>query len=147
MAGLDYSKVREPDYERRQIRQSEGVTAAVQQVTDLILSCWQGRNQLRERMLEKRDSHRRSRRIYYDTDGFSESQQEEVRICETCGGALRIDSVSDRGPHILAVHIPRSACARCRQAGLQWYEQAAAKRFDRVFLQDGGEDKFIIKKS
>jgi hypothetical protein len=97
-------------------------------------------------MLEKRDSHRRKRRIYYDTDGFAESQQEEVTPCDVCGGALRIDSTSDRGPHVLAVHIPRKACAQCRQAGLAWYEQAAVKSFDRVFLQDGGEDKFILKK-
>jgi hypothetical protein len=147
MAGLDYSKVREPDYDRRQIRQSEAVTDAVKNVTELILSCWVGRRQLREAMLEKGDSHRRTRRIFYDTDRFAESQQEEVRICDACGGALRIDSVSDRGPHILAVHIPRKACGRCRQAGLQWYEQAPVKRFDRVFLQDGGEDKYILKKS
>jgi len=147
MAGLDYSKVREPDYDRRQIRQSAAITDAVKDVTDLILSCWRGREALRERMLEKRDCHRRTRRIYYDTDGFSESQQEEVKICDACGGALRIDSVSDRGPHILAVHIPRKACTPCRQAGLQWYEQAIVKRFDRVFLQDGVEDRFVVKKN
>jgi hypothetical protein len=147
MAGLDYSKVREPDYDRRQIRQSPAVTDAVRNVTDLILACWQGRSQLREKMLEKRDAHRRARRIYYDTDGFAESQQEEVKLCDACGGALRIDSVSDRGPHILAVHIPRKACARCRQAGRKWYEQASAKGYDRVFLQDGAEDKFVVKKS
>jgi acetoin utilization deacetylase AcuC-like enzyme len=147
MAGLDYSQVREPDYDRRQVRQTQAVTDAVKNVSELILDCWRGRRPLREKMLDKRDCHRRARRIYYDTDGFAESQQEEVTVCETCGGALRIDSVSDRGPHILAVHIPRNACASCRQTGLRWYEQAAVKRFDRVFLQDGGADQFVIKKS
>jgi acetoin utilization deacetylase AcuC-like enzyme len=146
MAGLDYSKVREPDYDRRQVRQTQAVTDAVAQVTDLIRSCRAGREQFRERMLEKRDHHRRTRRIYYDTDGFAESQQEEVTICDACGGALRIDSASDRGPRILAVHIPRKACARCREAGLRWFDQAAAERFDRVFLQNAREDTFIIKK-
>ena len=146
MAGIDYGKVREPDYERRQIRQTQEVTDAVHQVGDLVLSCWQARKQLRDEILAKKDCHRRARRIYYDTDGFSESQQEEVTVCDACGGALRIDSVSDRGPHILAVHIPRTACPRCRQAGLQWYEQTPAKRFDRVFLQDRVEDKFSVKK-
>ena len=146
MAGLDYSKVREPDYDRRQIRQSDAVTAAVKEVSDLILACWMGRDQLRERMLEKRDSHRRTRRIYYDTDGFSESQQEEVTACDACGGALRIDSASDRGAHILAVHIPRKACPSCREAGRKWYDQASSKRFDRVFLQDRTQDQFLVKK-
>jgi hypothetical protein len=147
MAGLDYSQVREPDYDRQRIRQSPAVTDAVKNVADLVLSCWQGRNELRERMLEQGNSHRRTRRIYYDTDGFAESQQEEVTPCEACGGALRIDSTSDRGPRILAVHIPRKACPRCRRSGLRWYEQAEAEHFDRVFLQDGGEDKFMVKKN
>ncbi|MGE5257116.1 MAG: histone deacetylase [Hyphomicrobiales bacterium] len=146
MAGLDYSKVREPDYDRRQIRQSPGVTDAVKTVSDLILACWQGRGQLRERILDQKDCNHRKRRIYYDTDGFSESQQEEVTLCEACGGALRIDSVSDRGAHILAVHIPRKACRQCREAGRAWYEQASIKRFDRVFLQDRTEDSFAVKK-
>jgi len=105
-----------------------------------------GRDQLRERMLEKRDSHRRTRRIYYDTDGFSESQQEEVTACDACGGALRIDSVSDRGAHILAMHIPRKACPSCREAGRKWYDQASSKHFDRVFLQDRTQDQFLVKK-
>jgi hypothetical protein len=146
MAGLDYSKVREPDYDRCQIRQSEAVTDAVKNVSDLILACWHGRIQLREKMLEKRDCRRRTRRIYYDTDGFSESQQEEVTACETCGGALRIDSTSDRGAHILAVHIPRKACPRCQETGHGWYDDASARRFDRVFLQDRPADNYHVKK-
>jgi acetoin utilization deacetylase AcuC-like enzyme len=146
MAGIDYGKVREPDYERRQTRQTQEITDAVHQVGDLVLNCWQARKQLRDEIRAKKDCHRRTRRIYYDTDGFAESQREEVTVCDACGGALRIDSVSDRGPHILAVHIPRTACPGCRQAGQQWYEQAPAKRFDRVYLQDRVEDKFSVKK-
>jgi hypothetical protein len=98
-------------------------------------------------MLEKRDCHRRSRRIYYDTDGISESQQEEITACDTCGGAWRIDSTSDRGAHILAVHIPRKACPSCREAGRKWYDQASIRRFDRVFLQDRAQDQYLVKKN
>jgi hypothetical protein len=145
MAGMDYTKVREPDYERRQIRQSPAVTEAVENVSDLILACWKGRGELKDRILARKDCNRRSRRIYYDTDGFSESQQEEVRLCESCGGALRIDSVSDRGAHILAVHIPRKACPRCRETGRKWYDQASLKHFDRVYLQDRTEDTLAVK--
>jgi hypothetical protein len=147
MAGVDYSKVREPDYDHRQLRQPARVAEAVKNVGDLVLNCWQARNQLRDQVLDKKDPHRRMRRIFYDTDGFSESQQEQVRLCTDCGGALRIDSVSERGPHILAVHIPRNACSECRKAGQEWYQKASVKAFDRVFLQDRTEDKFIVKKN
>jgi acetoin utilization deacetylase AcuC-like enzyme len=145
MAGLDYSNVREPNYERHQIRQSKAVTEAVKNVSDLVLACWQGRHELRHRMLDQKDPHRRTRRVYYDTDGFSESQQEEVTACDQCGGTWKIDSTSDRGAHILAVHIPRKACARCRADGRRWYEEASLKRFDQVFLQDRLEDRFFVK--
>ncbi len=147
MAGVDYGKISEPDYDERQIRQAANVTDAVRNVSDLVLNCWQVRKQLRDQVLDKKDPHRRVRRIFYDTDGFSESQQEQVRLCTDCGGALRIDSTSDRGAHILAVHIPRKACSECRKAGHEWYQAAPVKHFDRVFLQDRTEDKFIVKKS
>jgi hypothetical protein len=42
-----------------------------------------------------------------------------IRVCTDCGGAWRIDSSSDRGSHILAVHIPNQACGACRNQGYQ----------------------------
>jgi hypothetical protein len=147
MAGIDYSKIREPDYDRRKIRQTAAVTEAVQNVCDLVLAGWQDRHQLRDQLLEKKDPRYRNRRIFYDTDGFSEYQEEEIKVCSDCAGALRIDSASERGPHILAVHIPRNACPRCQDAGHAWFRQGSIKHFDQVLLQDRKEDKFSLKKT
>jgi acetoin utilization deacetylase AcuC-like enzyme len=146
MAGIDYGKVREPDYDRRQIRQPAAVTDAVKNVCDLVLTCWQARKQLKQQAMDKREPHRRARRIFYDTDQIFESQQEEVRLCADCAGALKIDSSSDRGQHILAVHIPRKACTKCGEVGRDWFGKASAKHFDRVFLQDRTQDTFTVKK-
>jgi acetoin utilization deacetylase AcuC-like enzyme len=146
MAGLDYGKVWEPDYNPQQVRQSAGVSDAVKHVGDHVHTVWHERERLRGRLLAKTDCHRRMRRIYYDADGISESQQEEVRLCLDCGGALRIDSTSDRGAHILAVHIPRKACPRCQEIGHGWYDDASVRRFDQVFLQDRPGDNYHVKK-
>jgi acetoin utilization deacetylase AcuC-like enzyme len=146
MAGLDYGKVWEPDYDPQRVRQSAGVSDAVKHVGDHVHTVWHERERLRGRLLAKTDCHRRTRRIYYDADGISESQQEEVRLCLDCGGALKIDSTSDRGAHILAVHIPRKACPRCREIGHGWYDDASVRRFDQVFLQDRPGDNYHVKK-
>ena len=76
---------------------------------------------------------------------FTETQLEEVTPCERCGGALRIDSTTDRGAHILAVHIPHRACPACRDRGLAWFDEASPKRFDRIVLQDGPADRYAVK--
>lgn len=146
MAGLDYSHVREPDYSLERVRQEPSVTEAVKKVGDLVLGAWRDRGRLRERMLADRGCHRRSRRIYYDTDGINESQEEVVQLCEECGGALKIESNSDRGAHVLAVHIPAKACRSCRETGYRWYDEARVKRFDSIFLQDRPQDKYTVKK-
>jgi hypothetical protein len=122
------------------------VTAAIEKIGDMVLSIWQGREHLRQLLLDKTDPKKRTRNIFYDTDGIHESQSELIQICLDCAGALRVDSSSDRGKRILAVHIPRKACSKCKDIGYRWYEEAAPGKFDGVYLQDRTEDKYIEKK-
>jgi acetoin utilization deacetylase AcuC-like enzyme len=143
MAGIDYSKVREPDYAPDRFRQTAAVTAAIEKIGETVLTIWQHREEIKDQLLQRTDPRRRSRSIYYDTDGIRESQLEQIRICPDCAGALQIDSSSDRGAHILAVHIPRKACSRCKNAGYDWYGSAARQNFDCIFLQDRTEDKYV----
>ncbi len=53
------------------------------------------------------------------------------------------DSSSDRGSHILAIHIPRKACRDCKGLGYKWYDTADAREYDMIFLQDRTEDKYL----
>jgi ribosomal protein S27AE len=147
MAGVDYSKVKEPDYNPESIRQTSAVTEAIEKVGEIVLTIWQQREKIRDKLLEKEDPQKRSRGIYYDTDGIQESQSDEVRICPDCAGALRIESSSDRGMRILAVHIPRKACGKCKETGYQWYDSADSTQFEMLFLRDRTEDKYIEKKT
>jgi acetoin utilization deacetylase AcuC-like enzyme len=147
LAGLDFSRVREPDYDPERIRQSTQVTEAIKKVSDLVLDLWQQRRDLRHRIAGQSDFFERTRSIFYDTDHIFETQKETIRVCTDCGGAWRIDSSSDRGSHILAVHIPNQACSTCRNQGYQWYESADLDAFDRIFLQDRPADRYILRKS
>ena len=145
MAGVDYSRVKEPNFDPESIRQTPEVTAAIEKIGDMVLSIWHGRENLREQLLDKTDPQKRTRSIFYDTDGIQESQAEQIQICPDCAGALRIDSSSDRGTHILAVNIPRKACSQCKDIGYRWYDEADPGQFDKIYLQDRTEDKYIQK--
>lgn len=149
LAGLDYSGVREPDYDPDRIRQSTAVTDAICKIGDAILSLWQQRAELQRKIREKggHPVHRRNRQIYYDTDGIAEQQHETVQICDNCAGALKIDSSADNGAHILAITLPLNACSACRHAGSAWYESADPAEYDFVFLQDRPNDTFEKKSS
>jgi acetoin utilization deacetylase AcuC-like enzyme len=145
MAGLDYSKIREPDYDPERLRQRADVTDIVKRVGDLVLSYWDQRHRVAEEVRSKPDCGRRNRNIFYDTDGIYESQNEEIVVCSTCAGAIRIDSKADPGRRILAIHIPLGACPSCRKTAINWYDTGDLETFDIVFLQDRPSDAYRVR--
>ena len=146
MAGLDYSHLKEPDYNPARFHQSEEVTRWVTKTCEKILEAWHKRKQMGKSMRAGHRHVNRDRTIYYDTDNIQEHQQETLRICENCGGALSIESSVRGRKHILGVHIPRNACDACHKEGTQWYEKADMSRYDKVYLQDRRDD-IITEKS
>jgi len=146
MAGLDYGRVREPDYRAERIAQRPETGRAIEKICAATVDMWQERAVERERILQNKEFDSRQRHIFYDTDMIHETQQERIRVCAGCAGALRIDSASSRGMHLLAVQIPRKACTRCRETALQWYESAEWGDFDYIFLQDRTRDVFLQRK-
>ncbi len=145
MAGIDYSKVTEPDYNPDRIRQSPQTSEYIRKTAEMVLSIWQQRDLLGEKLRKSDAVKTRMRNIYYDTDTISERQIETVRVCTDCGGALQIDSSSDRGMRILAVHIPKYSCRACQAAGLQWFDQADPAGYTMVVLQDRSKDTYLVK--
>ncbi|MGD8701069.1 MAG: histone deacetylase [Desulfosarcina sp.] len=136
MAGMDFSHLKEPDYDPVKIRQSAEVSRWVHKTCDKVLENWRQRRHLGELYRADYRFIKRQRNIYYDTDNIHEHQQETVRVCDQCGGALKIDSTARGSVHILAVVIPRHACSACRNQGRTWYEEADDNQFDKICLQD-----------
>ncbi len=142
LAGIDYSKVKEPDYDPVKIQQKPEIDRWVDDIKKITLENWEKRNETENRELIEKGFDDRSRNIFYDTDNLSETQKEKIRVCPDCSGSLQIDSSSDRGFHILAVHIPRKACNACQNLGHEWYDAAQKGDYDFAFLQDRVEDKY-----
>jgi acetoin utilization deacetylase AcuC-like enzyme len=145
MAGIDYSHVREPGYDAEKIRQTPDVTENIRRVGDKVLDFWKSRDDIMEKVQGDKTFDERSRSIYYDTDNIQEAQKETLRICRECSGALKIESNSNRGYKVLAIHVPRKACDACRDQGYAWYEEGDPKKHDNVFLQDRTQDKYLTK--
>jgi acetoin utilization deacetylase AcuC-like enzyme len=147
MAGIDYSNVREPTFDPEKLRQSQDVTRIIGKVGELVLAYWQQRSAIQDQVRSKPTCGRRSRQLFYDTAGITEMQEETIQVCDHCGGTWRIDSTSDRGRHILAIHIPRRACAKCQSTGQAWFAEADAKQFDMIALQDQSTDTYTVRKA
>ncbi len=88
MAGVDYSRVVEPDFYDRGITQDRNVTRYIEKLCEDVVN-----NYLHP---EKRGGSRglpgnfdvRKKNIFYDTDGIRENQVEAVMICDDCPGVL-----------------------------------------------------------
>jgi hypothetical protein len=144
MAGLDYDHLIEPDYNVQTYRQSGEITDSIHRIGQKVLEIWDQRESLTEKARAENHPEQRTRSIYYDTDTIHEHQNETVRICDDCGGALRIESTANnRRQPVLAVHIPVKACPACRDQGHQWFETANRNRFADIFLQDRTTDRFV----
>ncbi|MCK5542896.1 MAG: histone deacetylase [Desulfobacterales bacterium] len=147
MAGLDYSGVIEPDFNPEKLRQSQAITDKIKSVSEEINYSFQRREELRERAGEHGEIQQKVREIYYDTDNLYERQNEKIRVCRDCGGALEIDSKATPGHHILAVHIPHQACNECIETGYDIFDKADTKKYDKIFLQDRPKDIYKIKEN
>jgi acetoin utilization deacetylase AcuC-like enzyme len=145
MAGLDYSNLQEPDYNPGSLQQPLQLSKKIERICDDALKLWRNRKELQSELRKKGDCSHRKRQIYYDTDNILEIQDETIRICDDCAGALRIESGSDSGKRILGVHIPRKGCQSCADQGREWYDNAVSARFHHLFLQDRRNDRYHSK--
>lgn len=144
MAGMDYSHVKEPDYDKEKLKQSSRVTEHVKQVCDLVYNRWKNREQLRSKLFNGTDHVERSRRIYFDTDNILETQTQRFSLCPRCSGLNTIDSRSDGGQRIFAITIPRDGCSNCVDAGYKLYRDTSLK-YTNVYLSDRVHDVFQSK--
>jgi hypothetical protein len=146
LAGIDYSWVREPDYDPEEIRQSDEVESLVSSTCEHLLELRQQCAGKREKYLEGTELVQRSKTVFYDTDSIIEEQKETVRVCRECAGVVKIDSYADTGNHLLGICVPRKACSTCQELGRQWFEEGSVNRFDRVCLQERVADDYQVKR-
>ncbi|HWR42697.1 histone deacetylase [Sporomusa sp.] len=145
MAGLDYSRVVEPDIVRCP-RQSEANTQSIAKMVAQWREIWSGRDELRRQAVAKAgDLWQRRRNIYYDDSGIQEQQSETVRLCPHCHGYQTVSTQAEGYPFgvksAFAAVIPRNSCRTCRiQAQDAVHKAKKEGRHDHYFIQDKEQD-------
>jgi len=131
MAGLDYSGVREPAYDAVKHRQRPQLSEYIAKLCDVLPEVYFNppKDPVDGEIVRRdgREWHVRHKDIYYDTDNISEAQTEELLLCPSCRGLLKIVSRSTKNPDCLGVEIPLGACPECRELGRGLYEEAQQK--------------------
>lgn len=143
MAGMDYSRVVEPDtrYLRKQDpRCNKRVDQLIKESGDIYF----GRKEMQKRLLAQCNGvWGRKKHIYYDEEGIREEQYEIVHYCKTdgCRGFFTIETSAqgtrfgDQNAFIAC--LPRNACYKCRQKA---YDEALRQKnsgiWQHVFVQN-----------
>ncbi|MCG0274820.1 MAG: histone deacetylase [Thermosediminibacteraceae bacterium] len=146
LAGLDYSHVKEPDYDPEKIKQPNWINDYIKRLCEELYQRWLRKDDAARKMFEGKDFVQRKKRIYYDTIGIMENQEEIIKVCKSCSGYIVIKSKCDLGYSILAITIPRDACPRCIDEAHKTYESADQGDYSGIYLQDRANDEFNIKK-
>jgi len=148
LAGLDYSAVLEPDYQK--FRESADLAGQVRRMVDQLLQRWAKRDQVSISQSDMTGNYfQHTKRIYYDTDNIQENQLEKLRLCDNCPGYLSIETKANHGygqtgGKALCLSIPIDACASCRTEAADLYEKAKkARTYSYVYLQDKSADLFL----
>ncbi len=113
LAGVDYSHVREPDYDPEAFREDEETREYIKSVCETALV---GYFDPPDTLPEAGRFIEREKRIYYDTDGITEHQKESVLVCEHCAGVRAIETRSSVCPRSIGVEVPAGVCERCWEA-------------------------------
>lgn len=146
MAGMDYSKVMEPDLYRCLHRQSDSTTAYIKQLVANWQDKWAQRRELRREAIAKAgELWSRHMNIYYDDSGINEERYETVKLCRHCRGYLVLTTAAAgralRPQAAFAAVIWRDSCPHCREQARD--AVAAAKRqghYQYYIVQDLQQD-------
>jgi hypothetical protein len=130
MAGLDYSNVREPDYDPDAIRQEQRITEYIKKMSMAALDGYFSPPTAHMSREKQGDYFIRSKEVFYDTSFITERQREFLLDCDHCPGLLRVETSSSKTKNCLGLEIPRLGCEQCRAEG------------ERIFAEEQAKGKF-----
>lgn len=148
MAGLDYSKVVEPDLPRVSRGMDAGMKGWLEKLVADQRDLWRQRERLgREAAARAGDFWQRRRNIYYDDSGISEQQRETLRLCPACNGFLTIASEAEGRDcgrkSVLAGVILKNSCPVCRRQAYDTVHKAKKLgAFQHYIIQDKDNDLY-----
>jgi len=123
MAGVDYSHVREPDYNAAALKQDPRIMEYIKKLKNAVLDAYHEPPRY-EGLPPYGEFMKRKKNIYYDTDGIRETQMESILRCKECPGLFSLETYSTVYPLSLGIEIPIGACPNCRKEGVKLLNSA-----------------------
>ncbi len=127
MAGIDYSFVKEPDYDPELLKQDSAITAYIADLKKDVLNNY-FHPKPDYQLPGKKNFIGREKDIYYDTDGIQEKQNEFIKICDKCRGLMYIESSSSVNELCMGIEIPVDACKKCQSEGKKLFDKSVKSR-------------------
>ncbi len=150
MAGIDYSNLREPDYDPRKFKETSANMEYIKKLVDTQLKNFRYRSEQVESFRTRYGKeYRQQRQIFYDTDYISEDQSSRLKMCQDCPGWRSIDSAArhrnNKQYRVFCISIPIFACPDCQKEALRAYKdmQSNGSVYDYIYFQDRANDVFI----
>ncbi len=141
MAGLEFSHVREPDYDPEALRQKSKTQDYIKKLCHNARSSYfQPPSSGISREMEG-EFFVRAKDVFYDTTFITERQKEHLLNCDQCSGLLLMESSSSEIKNCLGIEVPRNACSRCREMGEKYFSKAKEnKKLNNIFYIDRPRD-------
>ncbi|OEU66828.1 MAG: histone deacetylase [Desulfovibrio sp. S3730MH75] len=127
LAGVDYSHVCEPGWNPETLKESDEIMGYIETLCGSIPDVYFNPPEKSNEGIINGDWSVRHRNIFYDTEGFTESQTESLLLCNECRGLLKVQTQKENGPMGFGVEIPIGACDKCRNTGYSLLEEAQVK--------------------
>jgi hypothetical protein len=140
MAGLDASRVVEPDYQPDRFHQSQRTRDYAARICEILLDKYKRRAELRDQAFRGTAHHQEVRQVYYDGEGITEHQTERIRVCSECAGVVALESAAPGKGKLLTIELPRRCCPACRSEGEDRYAKADPRQFSLIELHDRPAD-------
>lgn len=147
MAGIDYSNLREPDYNPARLKEPAGNMDRIYKIVERQLQTFREREEVIEKNRQSGDLFwKKYEQIFYDTDYIHEQQRTELRLCKDCCG-FKIILSSAQHPNgkkydAACVQIPLNACPVCQQQAREAYQALNSNLYHTVYLQDRVKDEY-----
>ena len=141
LAGLDYSNVVEPDYNREKLEENESIMKRIITTVEEINDKWKSKEILREKHINGREVINRKRTVFYDESGITEYQNENLFICDKCNSFYIIESSGDFYK-ICAFVLNYDICEKCRGKAEAIKEKLNNNHFDFVYWHDKSRDEY-----
>jgi acetoin utilization deacetylase AcuC-like enzyme len=143
MAGMDFSKVKEPDYNPADFVQQQELTQYIEAICNKALGVYTNRDARRQEAIQRRVVTKQ-KNIFYDTTGFHVQEKTSYHLCPNCPGYTEVHG-NGRNLHLHAYTVPFNACTGCQNEAKDLFSKIKPEAGLVVALQDRRDDIYETK--